>query len=51
MPVGAPKPGVEYTPTPTLVGPVVTPTPLTHCTGPGIEPLPLQQPEPLQSDS
>ena len=25
--------------------------PLTHCTGPGIEPTPLQQPEPLQSDS
>lgn len=22
---------------------------LTHCTGPGIEPTPLQQPEPLQS--
>ena len=25
--------------------------PLTHCTGPWIEPVPPQQPEPLQSDS
>ena len=25
--------------------------PLTHYTGPGMEPLPLQQPEQLQSDS
>ena len=24
---------------------------LTHCTGPGIELAPLQNPEPLQSDS
>ena len=28
-----------------------TPNPLTHCTGPGIEPAPLQRPELLQSDS
>lgn len=25
--------------------------PLTHCTGPGIKPAPLQQPEPRQVDS
>ena len=28
-----------------------TPDPLTHCTGLGIKPSPLQQPEPLQTDS
>ena len=27
------------------------PDPLTHCTGPGSKPVPLQQPELLQSDS
>ena len=35
----------------TYTAAVATPDPLTHCTRLGMEPAPLQQPEPLQSDS
>ena len=45
------RPGTESVTATTYAAGVATRDPLTHCTGPGIQPIPLQQPAPLRWES